>query len=261
MTNPLEPFVRNLEARSIIGPGERAAALALPGHPAQVGTNRDFVRLDEVVNHACLVVEGLVGRFGQTREGARQITALHIAGDMADLHSVVVPKASSALQALSVTTIFRIPHDALRETAAKFPRLAEAFWRECVIDGSVLAEWVVNVGRRSALASMAHLLCEMACRYRWKKPGPDMSYDFAATQTHIGDMLGLTSVHVNRTLMELRGLDIATFKGRRVTIHDWQALVRLGDFDPTYLHADPLGEAGANGAGRGSSPGLRQSQA
>jgi len=246
--HPLNPFVRKLEQRSRIGDAERAAVLALPGIPMQVGTNRDFVRLDEVVTHACLIVEGLAGRFGQNREGARQITAVHIGGDMADLHSVVVPKASSALQALSVTTILKIPHAALRDVAYRFPRLAEAFWRECVIDGSLLAEWVINVGRRSALAAMSHLLCEMALRYGKTEDNGEVSYDFPATQMHLGDILALTAVHVNRTLMEIRRLNLATFVRKRVTIHDWDGLARLGDFDPGYLHLDPLGEAQAETA-------------
>ena len=208
---PLFRFMKKLNARGHLDTDERNAVLALPGHPIQVGNNRDFVRLGECVSHACLVVDGLVGRFGQNREGVRQITSLHIAGDMADLHSVVVPKAKAALQALSVTTILKIPHEALRDAARRFTRLSEAFWRETVIDGSILSEWVFNVGRRSALAAMAHLLCEMACRYRGPEPQADMSYDFEATQTHLGDMLGLTPVHVNRTLMELRRRKIATF--------------------------------------------------
>jgi CRP-like cAMP-binding protein len=242
--NPLEPFVQKLERRNRLGPGERAALLALPGHSMQVAPNRDFVRLDEVVTHSCLIVKGLVARFGQNRDGIRQITLLHIPGEMADLHSVVVPKASSALQALSVSTILKIPHSALRDVAYGFPRLAEAFWRECVIDGSLLAEWVVNVGRRSALSAMAHVLCEMACRSLRGEPADGMSYDFPATQTHLGDMLGVTPVHVNRTLMELRRMGVATFARKRVTVHDWRELVRIGDFDATYLHLDPQGEAG-----------------
>lgn len=235
---PLFRFMKKLDARGELDAPERAAILALPGHPIQVGTNRDFVGLGECVTHACLIVDGLAGRFGQNREGVRQITALHIAGDMADIHSVVVPKAKTALQALSITTILKVPHEALRDAARRFPRLASAFWRETVIDGSILSEWVVNVGRRNALAAMAHLLCEMACRYKGKEPDGDMSYDFAATQIHLGDMLGLTPVHVNRTLMELRRMKLATFVRKRVTIHDWKQLARIGEFDPDYLHLD-----------------------
>ena len=95
-----------------------------------------------------MVVDGLVGRFGQDRDGVRQITCLYIPGDMADLPSVVSPKAGWALGALTSTTILHVPHADLRRLAAKHPGIAEAFWRDCVADGSLFSEWVVNVGWR-----------------------------------------------------------------------------------------------------------------
>ena len=245
--HPLRRFMAKLDSRDRFHEDEREAILALPGHPVQVQSNRDFVRLGEHTTHACLIVEGLVGRFGQSRQGLRQITSVHIAGDMADLHSVVVPDAKSALQALAVTTILRVPHTALLDVAARFPRLGQAFWRECVIDGAIMSEWVLNVGRRTALASMAHILCEMACRYQGSSASGEsvsgeMDYHFAATQQHLGDMLGLTPVHVNRILMELRRQGIVTFRSKRVTIHDWARLVTIGEFEPDYLHL-PSGNA------------------
>src|SRR5690349_8027853 len=91
--------------------------LALSGRISQVRANIDLVSPGQDVDHACLVVEGLLGRFGQLRDGRRQITALHIAGDMADLHSVATPKAASAIQALTTTTIIRVPHGELRKLA------------------------------------------------------------------------------------------------------------------------------------------------
>ncbi|MEA3039211.1 MAG: hypothetical protein QOE79_1724, partial [Sphingomonadales bacterium] len=159
--SPLQPFLNKLVSRSNLNDAEQRAILALPARPDQIQTNRDFVRQGERVHHACFVVAGLVGRFGQNRDGSRQITAIHIPTDMVDLHSVVAPDACSALQALSVTTILRVPHEALREAARRYPAIAEAFWRECVVDAAVLAEWVVNVGRRDARSRLAHLICEI----------------------------------------------------------------------------------------------------
>lgn len=232
---PLRPFLEKLNMRSNLGAAECQEILALPAHPAQIETNRDFVRLGERVNHACFVVAGLVGRFGQNREGSRQITAVHIPNDMVDLHSVVAPEACSALQALAVTTILRVPHDALRRAAARFPAIAEAFWRECVVDAAVLAEWVVNVGRRDARSRLAHLLCEIACREGGADRKGSFAVSFPATQTHIADMLGLTSVHVNRTLQALRQDGVVEIHSRLIDVRDWARLVQIGDFEPDYL--------------------------
>ena len=241
-SNPFDAFLEKMAYRSPLGAEEREAILALPGHPVQVRCNHDFVRLGERVDHACLVVDGLIGRFGQNRRGDRQITAVYIPGDMADLHSVVVPDARSALQALTVTTIMKVPHHALRDVARRYPAIAEAFWRECVIDAAILSEWVVNVGRRDAKASAAHLLCEMACRYEEAGKQVGFTFEFPATQTHLGDMLALTSVHVNRTLKALRDEEVAHVRDGVVRVLDWQRLIKVGEFDPSYLQIAPPAE-------------------
>lgn len=237
--SPLQPFLRRLLSHSELAEAERQAILALPAQPDQVQTNRDFVKLGEQVTHASFVVAGLVGCFGQNREGNRQITAVHLPTDMINLHSVVAPEACSALQALTVTTILRVPHRALRDAALRHPGIAEAFWRECAIDAAVLSEWVVNVGRRDARSRLAHLLCEMACRTSGGCQEVAHSFDFPATQTHIADMLGLTPVHVNRVLQALKRGGLIATEGRTIHILDWDGLVRAGDFDAGYLHVFP----------------------
>lgn len=234
----LQRFLDRLTSRSVLSDEEQEAILGLPGLAAQAETHRDIVHLGEVVDHACLLVEGLVGRFGQNTNGERQITAIYISGDMPDLHSVVSPRATSALQALATTTILRIPHGALRSAAARYPAIAEAFWRECTVDAAILSQWVVNVGCRDAKARISHLLCELAVRYKADVRSGEATFLLPLTQEHLGDATGLTSVHVNRTLKVLRERGVASLRGRSVHIHDWDALVQMGEFDGTYLQAD-----------------------
>lgn len=238
-TSPnLQRFLDRLTSRSVLSAEEQQAILGLPAHAAQVEANRDFVRLDEVVDHACLVVEGIVGCFGQNSEGIRQITALHIAGDMPDLHSVVQPKSRSALQALSTATILRVPHAALRAVAARHAAVAEALWRDCMVDSAILSQWVVNVGRRDAKTRIAHLLCEMTKRFKVDLQAAEAAFMFPITQVQLADATGLTSVHVNRTLKRLRLDGLVDVGSRRVQILDWDALAKLGEFDADYLQAD-----------------------
>ena len=253
--NPLENWFDKLASRSALGDQERAAILGLPSHPVQVPCNRDFVHLGERVDHSSLVVGGLIGRFGQNSDGQRQITAVHITGDVADLHSVVAPDAASALQALSVTTILKVPHSALREVARRYPAIAEAFWRECVVDAAVLSEWVVNVGRRDARTRAAHLLCELAWRYQVGGRRAGLSFAFPATQAHLADMMALTPVHVNRTLKALREDELAEVRSKTMQIFDWDGLAAAGEFDPAYLQIgksanDPGADLRAGGIGR-----------
>jgi CRP-like cAMP-binding protein len=233
----LQHFLDRLTRRSALTMEEREAILELPAHAAQVRANQDFVRLGEQLDHSCLVVAGYVGRFDQNANGARQITAIHIPGDMADLHSVVQPEATSALQALSTATILRIPHDAVRATAATFPAIAEALWRDCMVDAAVLAQWVVNVARRNARSRMAHLLCEIATRLGVAPAAGEIMFPFPVTQTQLADVTGLTAVHVNRTLQALRRDGLANIK-HVAHIFDWNALVEVGEFDADYLQAN-----------------------
>ena len=233
----LERFVDRLTRRSILTAQEREAIRKLPAHAAQVHSNRDFVQLGEQLDHSCLVVAGYVGRFEQNSSGMRQITALHIPGDMADLHSVVQPEATSALQALSTATILRIPHSAIRTTAADFPAIAEALWRDCMVDAAVLAQWVLNVGRRDAKCRMAHLLCEIATRPGVAPAKGEVSFPFPVTQTQLADVTGLTAVHVNRTIQALRRDGLADIRVN-ARIFDWDALVAAGDFDADYLQVN-----------------------
>lgn len=233
----LQRFLDRLTKRSALTAEEQEAILELPAHAAQVQSNQDFVRLGEQLDHSCLVVAGYVGRFDQNANGARQITALHIPGDMADLHSVVQPEATSALQALSTATILRIPHSAVRSTAAAFPAIAEALWRDCTVDAAVLAQWVVNVGRRDARSRIAHLICEIATRLGAAPARGEIMFPFPVTQAQLGDVTGLTPVHVNRTVQGLRREGLADIR-HNVRIFDWEALCEAGDFDADYLQVN-----------------------
>jgi CRP-like cAMP-binding protein len=234
----LQLFVRRLRSRSELTPDEVTALLSLEGHVAEIAPHIDFVRYGEPVDHACLVVKGLVGRFGQMRDGARQITCLYIPGDMADLPSVVSPKSAWGQSALGSVTILRIPHAELRRVAAKHSGIAEAFWRDCIADGSIFSEWVVNVGRRNAVSRLAHVFCEMAIRCEQSGQGDRRSYPLPMTQSGLADATGMTNVHVNRTLKDLKARSIVEHQAGVVTIHDWHQLVRAGDFDAGFMLLD-----------------------
>lgn len=233
----LRPFLDRLTSRSVLSEREQNEILELPVRVKQARPNEDFVALGQRVDHACFVVEGLVGRFDQNSRGDRQITALHIAGDMPDLHSVVQPTATSALQALSTSTILEVSHAALRAASGEHPAIAEAFWRDCMVDSMVLAQWVVNVGRRDAKSRVAHLLCEMAWRYKAIPVGGKVEFQLPMTQAQLADAAGLTPVHINRTLRALATIG-TRFSQRMVRIDDWDLLVEIGDFYPAYLQDD-----------------------
>jgi CRP-like cAMP-binding protein len=233
----LQLFLDRLMARSVLSSEEQQAILSLPTQLVQLHAKQDFVHINEDVSYSCFIASGMVSRFGQTLSGLRQTTAFHIPGDMADLHSTVRPVGVGGMTAVCETMILRIPHVAIRALAARYPAIAEAFWRDCMLDAAVLMQWVVNVGRRDAQTRLAHILCEMAIR-----SGADreilLDYVFPVTQDQLADAAALTNVHVNRILRSLREQGLATVRAGTVQIHDWRQLAKLGEFDPAYLIAD-----------------------
>lgn len=231
----LSRWLDRLGSRSSWSAEEEGAILTLPGTLERIAPNRDFVRLGERVDNSCLIVSGLAGRFARTRNGERLITALHIPGDMADLHSVPVPIATAALNALTETMILRIPHAALRTLGQQMPRIAEAFWRDSVVDAAIISEWALRNARLSAKARIAHLICEFSWRFEVGREGDRVTFGWPLNQSHLADMTGLTTVHANRMLRELREDGILRIKDRRAEILDWKKLRSIAEFDEQYL--------------------------
>jgi CRP-like cAMP-binding protein len=133
-------------------------------------------------------------------------------------------------------------HKDLRRFCEHHPRLAAALWRATLVQGAISREWVVNLGQRPAISRLAHLLCEMMTRMEAVGLAYSGSCDLRLTQEDLSEATGLSVVHVNRMLQELRAQNLITFGQGRLTIHDQGALARLGDFRPDYLHL-PLAQA------------------
>ena len=234
----LRLYASRLASRSFLTETEERAILGLTGSMKEVKGHADVVSYGDAVTHCCLVVEGCVGRFGQSRDGTRQITSLYIPGDLAGLPSVMSPSSGWGLVALKGATVLQIAHDSIRSIAARNPGVAEALWRDCIADESISSKWLVNVGHKEALPRLAHFLCEMAVRYERIGRGDKKSFLLPITQVDIGEANGLTSVHVNRMIRDLRLQSVATIHAAIVTIHDWGKLASIGEFDPTYMLLD-----------------------
>jgi CRP-like cAMP-binding protein len=235
----LSLYLRRLSRHSKLEANESAAILSLKARAAWVEAHGDIVSPGETVGEACYVAGGLVGRFDQMLDGRRQITAIHIPGDMCDLHSAVLPKASWSITALTRTLTLRIPHKELMSLAIEHPNIAIAFWRDTALDAAVIGKWYGNMGRKNATARFAHLFCEMGVRMELAGLGKRTSYAFPLIQPALADAMGITAVHANRTLQALRETGNFEFRSGHVTISNWDALATLAEFDPGYLMSVP----------------------
>jgi len=234
----LKRFLSRLLLRSSLSVDEQRAVMSLPGKVIDTPAHRDIVEPGDIIHDATLVIDGIAGRFDQLADGHRQITALHLPGDMCDLHSVAVPHAGWGIESLSPTRISSIPHEAIRKVAVDYPGVGFAFWRDTVVDGSVLAKWLSALGRRSAKSRLAHLICEMGIRLELNGQGDRRAFPLPLTQSQLGDVLGVTPVHLNRSLQALRQDELVAMNAREVRIIDREGLEHVAEFDPEYLLLD-----------------------
>jgi CRP-like cAMP-binding protein len=129
-----------------------------------------------------------------------------------------------------------IPHAAMLSLFHEQPRLAHLFWRDTLIDAAVFREWMVGIGRRSAFTRVAHLFCELIVRMQAVGLSSDYSVELPLTQADIADALGLSTVHVNRTLQEIRSAGLIKLSRGRLVALDWEGLCDAGEFEQSYLH-------------------------
>jgi CRP-like cAMP-binding protein len=233
--SPIEQFAARLHDLSPLSAEDREALEHLRGIIIQAKASTDLVPLGDTAEYCHLVVEGLVGRFAQFSDGARLIVAIYVPGDIADLHSVATPQLAPPLQTLTTCTLIRYRLRELRAAATSRPALAQAFWAYSSVDASVIATWAASLGRKSAIGRMAHLLCEVGVRMEQSGRGDRRHFTLELTQSQLGEALGLTPVHVNRTLKVLRTQGLFAVSGRAFEIAEWDKLAKLGDFDPRYL--------------------------
>jgi CRP-like cAMP-binding protein len=207
--------------------------------------NHDIVREGDRPGRCCVLVNGVACWFKVSGDGARQILAIHIPGDMPDLQSLHLDFLDAGLMTLSPCKVAFIPHHPIRQLCTEFPRIGAALWRWSLVDSAIFREWVLNLGGRRALGRIAHLFCEIFARWQHLGLAPGNTCHMPMTQTELAEATGLSTVHVNRVVQSLRAKKLISLVGGRLTVHDWPALQDIGDFDPAYLH---LGRNGfANG--------------
>jgi CRP-like cAMP-binding protein len=246
LSNPLHPspahqrLIRKLETIADLTAGEKQAVSLLPLEIRSLAADSDIVSEGEVPSHCCLIIEGFACRYKVLNEGQRQIMSFHCAGDIPDLQSLHLPTMDHSLGTLTPVTAGFIPHGAIRELTRREPGVTAALWRDTLIDAAVFREWLVGVGRRSAHERIAHLLCEVYVKMRAVGLAEEHRMDLPLTQVELGDALGLSSVHVNRVLQDLRAANLISGRGRQTVIEDWPGLQHAGDFDATYLHLRKL---------------------
>ena len=242
--SPLQPMVDKLAYWATLDTywgeftaADEAALLDLPHRIKRLERYGYIVREREKTTHSCVLLSGYAIRHKIVLGGARQIVAVHMKGDILDLQNSFLSVADHSVQVLTDSQVAFVPREAIKKLGFERPNVGMAMWHDTLVDGSIFREWIANVGRRGARARIAHLLCEFSLRLKVAGLGEETHYELPMTQEELADCVGLTPVHVNRTLKSLEADDLITRKSvRGITIGDWKKLAGAGDFDSNYLH-------------------------
>ncbi|SFJ22543.1 cAMP-binding domain of CRP or a regulatory subunit of cAMP-dependent protein kinases [Phyllobacterium sp. CL33Tsu] len=232
----IESLLLNLESRDIVSEEEKSLLRSIITRGRQFEIDEDLVREGSRPTYSTLMLEGFAARYKVLDDGSRQITSLHIPGDFVDLHAFPLKIMDHGIVALSPCRVAFADHNALKTVTETVPHLTRLLWLSTLIDGAIHREWIVAMGRRSKKAHLAHLICELYVRLQVVQLTNEQSFHLPLSQVELADVVGISVVHLNKTLQSLRREKLVTWINRTVTIVDWEALKEFAEFNPLYLN-------------------------
>jgi CRP-like cAMP-binding protein len=219
-----------------LSPDDREAVLQVKGEVRTLKRHEDVVKAGDKPTAAVVLLRGFLQRYVSRRDGSRQIHAFYIPTDAPSLESLQLDVMDNSLCAIVQSTVGVVPHGELHDLMHGRPHLLRLIWRSSLIQAAMFREWLMRNSRLPADAAMAHLFCEIFVRSRAAGLVENDSCDMPVTQEMLADALGLTGVHVNRTLQTIRDTGMVEHKNGRLIVHDFARLAGYADFDPSYLH-------------------------
>ncbi|HEY0446599.1 MAG: Crp/Fnr family transcriptional regulator [Alphaproteobacteria bacterium] len=234
----VDTLLLKLRARDVVSDAEEQVLRRSVSEIREFAGNRTIVRCGVTLSECNLLIDGLVCRYKDLSDGQRQIMELHVSGDFIDLHSFLLKRLEHNVGALTPVRLAVVPHDRVRTITEDHPHLARMLWFSTLLDAAIHRERILSVGRRSAIARIAHLLCEIYMRLEIVGLARDHRFQLPLTQTDVADASGLTSVHVNRMLRKLRNDELLTYRAGEVVIHDWERLTQVAEFSASYLYLE-----------------------
>jgi CRP-like cAMP-binding protein len=231
---PHPKFIAHLQAIEGLSDDERRQIAALPSTLRQVSDGETLLRQGEDTSRCVFVVSGFLYQARIVGDRS-QILAFHVPGDMPCLHTLLVSPMDADLVGLGPSLVGYVAHSQLKQLLDGSIHLTRAFWRETLIDAAISRQWIARLGAQAALPKVAHLICELAARLEVVGLVKNGCFQVPMTQRHVADACGLSIVHVNRTLQELRGRRLIAWEGSEIELLQPDELRTLADFTPDYL--------------------------
>ena len=230
------PLARKLQHFITITPEDERVLDGLERSHESIEAHQDIVGEGEVPRSVFLVKQGLACRYRILSDGRRQIITFLLPGDFNDLHVFLLKEMDHSIAAITPVRIATIARESVMELAIHRPRITAGLWWASLQEEALLRERIVALGRRDAAGRVAYLLCELLWRHQAVGLASDHSFELPLTQVELGDTLGMTAVHTNRILQDLRRQGLIVLKNRTVALNDLEALQALGEFTRSYLH-------------------------
>lgn len=227
-------FVQKLKNLAELGAADMAAITALTTHPRHYPAKQDMIREGDKPGPVFVILKGWACRYKILPSGTRQIMAFLLPGDACDLHIGMLAEMDHNLQALTPCEVALIPGERMEMLLEDHPAVARAMYKSQLIDEGILRSWIVSMGRRNSVERVAHLMCELYLRSFSISSTDEVA--FPISQIVVADALGMTPVHVNRILKELRLAGAMTLQRGNLLITDALKLVQIAGFDENYLH-------------------------
>ena len=231
-----ELFLRKLRHGAPLQAEDEALLSCLVQGARSYEARADIVPQGSAQRMLSLVLDGWACRYKLLANGRRQITALFLPGDLCEPFGVMPHVVDQGLAALTPAVVASVPLGAVQDAARRWPRIAEALWWDLLVAATLEREHIVSLGRRSASERLGHLFCELHVRLTMVGLADEDGFDLPITQSDLSDLLGLSAVHVNRSLQDLRQTGLLALRGRRLTLYDIDRLRELSLFEPAWFH-------------------------
>jgi CRP-like cAMP-binding protein len=237
----LHLLVRKLENFAELTEEEKAALFEAAGPVRTYGAHEDLIREGEHAQGVAVIVSGFACRHKMLPDGRRQIIGYFLPGDMCDARVFILKKMDHTISTLTPSSVTTLSREAILDITSQHPRLTRAFWWNTLVEEAIGRQWLVSIGQRTALERVAHLFCEIYVRLQSVGLATPEGCDLPVTQSELADTVALSTVHVNRTLKELRRVGLVSMSSKSLVIHDFAGLRSLAMFDPGYLHLEGEG--------------------
>jgi len=236
MSHVETPLAKKLSAFAQLSSDELAYLAELQSRRRTVAALTDIVHEGQENHRAWILQEGWANCYKLVPSGGRQIISFPLPGDFMGLRSVLLRTSDHSFASLTDVVISEVSSQRMIEIFHDFPRLAAAILWATSRDEAMVVEHLVNIGRRSAIERLAHFFLELEQRLSMVDLASSGGFTCPLNQYVLADALGLTAVHVNRVLRQMRERGLITVKAHQVIIHDLDGLRALAGYDSAYLN-------------------------